>query len=56
MDKITAVFTLTASSPWWLFPGLDVMQECFSCWLVGQSITAPLGIAVAFAIAYVIGE
>ena len=55
MDRAAAVF-YTVTTPWWLFPGLDVMQECFSCWLFGQSLIAPIAIAVPLAIAYVIGE
>jgi|TARA_B100001094_G_C17933349_1_gene671854 hypothetical protein len=56
VNKITAITTSIASSPWWFFPGLDVARECFTCYLIGQLATLPLFFAIAVGIAYLMGD
>jgi len=56
MNRITAVSTALASTPWWFFPGLDVARECFTCYLIGQLISAPAAFLVAIGVAYLMGD
>jgi len=53
MIKQTIATVAVASTPWWLFPGIDVMDACFSCWVIGQFLTGiPLGIAIAWFVSW----
>jgi len=56
VNKITAITTSIASSPWWFFPGLDVAKECFMCYLAGQFISFPLFMLIAIGVAYLMGD
>lgn len=48
MIKITIANSVVMAEPWWFFPGLDVMQACFSCWIIGQLLTSvPTGAVIA---------
>jgi len=54
--KITIANSLVMAAPWWLFPGWDVMEACFSCWVVGQLLSGlPTGAAIAWFVIWIDG-
>lgn len=49
MIKTTIATSVALAAPWWLFPGLDVMEACFSCWVFGQLLSGfPTGALIAW--------
>ena len=53
MIKITIANSVVMSAPWWFFPGIDVLDACFSCWVIGQILTGfPVGIAIAWFVSW----
>lgn len=56
MNKMTAVTTALATTPWWFFPGLDVARECFTCYLIGQLFSVPVFMLVAIGLTKLMGD
>ena len=57
MIKTTIATSVVMAAPWWFFPGLDVMEACFSCWVVGQLLSGvPTGAAVAWLLLWLDGQ
>ena len=56
MIKITIANSVVMAAPWWFFPGIEVARECFSCYLIGQLISAPTFLPVAIGVAYLMGD
>jgi hypothetical protein len=57
MDKGTLVITTTTfmARPWWLFPGYDTFQDCISCYVIGHTISFPIGIAMGCLLYWLLG-
>jgi len=56
MIKTTIANSVVMDAPWWFFPGLEVARECFTCYLIGQLISAPAAFLVAIGVAYLMGD